>query len=142
MVRKCGGLPLAIVILGGILVTKPLLIEWEKVYWDSRSSLDQGKVLGENQQNELFDILVRSYKELPNQLKPFFLYLGKFNEDEWIDAETMMQVAESYLGELLHRSMAQVIFDDDLESSFTKFKSCSLHDLMRDLTCRTFFRSN
>lgn len=89
MVRKCGGLPLAILILGGILVTKPSLIEWEKVYWDSRSSLDQGKVLGENQQNELFDILVRNYKELPNQLKPCFLYLGKFNEDEWIDAETL-----------------------------------------------------
>ena len=141
-------------ILGGILVTKPSLAEWERVYSDSLSSLKRGTGLGENQQNELFNILVRSYNELPPQLEPCFLYLGKFSEDEWIDAETlyqlwitegmvlssdkkkgetMMQVAESYMGELVHKSMVQVRFDDS-DSSLTKFKSCSLHDLMRDLS--------
>ncbi|XP_074357427.1 putative disease resistance protein RXW24L isoform X1 [Apium graveolens] len=154
MVKYCAGLPLAIVILGGILVTKPSFTEWEKVYNDSLSSLKKGKGLGENQQEQLFDILVRSYNALPPQLKPCFLYLSKFMEDEWIDAETlyqlwiaegmvlssekregetMMQVAESYMGELVHRSMVQVRFND-LESSLTKFNSCSLHDLMRDLS--------
>ncbi|XP_074357055.1 putative disease resistance RPP8-like protein 4 isoform X1 [Apium graveolens] len=49
------------------------------------------------------------------------------------EGETMMQVAESYMGELVHRSMVQVRFND-LESSLTKFNSCSLHDLMRDLS--------
>ncbi|WOG86185.1 hypothetical protein DCAR_0205386 [Daucus carota subsp. sativus] len=154
MVRKCGGLPLAIVILGGILVTKPSLRQWERVYNDSLSSLKKGKGLGENQQNQLNDILVRSYKELPPQLKSCFLYLGKFSEDEWIEAEnlyqlwiaegmilscdkregeTMMQVAESYMGELVHKSMVQVSFDDS-GSLLTKFKSFSLHDLVRDLS--------
>ncbi|XP_074356798.1 putative disease resistance protein At1g59620 [Apium graveolens] len=154
MVRHCAGLPLAIVILGGILVTKPSLIEWEKVYDDSLSSLKKGKGLGENHQEQLFYILLRSYNVLPPQLKPCFLYLGKFMEDEWIDAETlyqlwiaegmvlssdrregetMMQVAESYMGELVHRSMVQVTFND-LGSSLMKFKSCSLHDLMRELS--------
>ncbi|XP_017233010.1 protein RECOGNITION OF PERONOSPORA PARASITICA 7 [Daucus carota subsp. sativus] len=154
MVKKCGGLPLAIVILGGILVTKPSLRQWERVYNDSLSSLKKGKGLGENQQNQLNDILVRSYKELPPQLKSCFLYLGKFSEDEWIEAEnlyqlwiaegiilssdkrvgeTMMQVAESYMGELLHKSMVQVRFDDS-EYLLRKLKSFSLHDLMRDLS--------
>ncbi|XP_017233012.1 putative disease resistance protein At1g50180 [Daucus carota subsp. sativus] len=156
MVGTCAGLPLAIVILGGIgiLITKPSLAEWERVYSDSLWSLKRGTGLGENQQNELFNILVRSYNELPPQLEPCFLYLGKFSEDESIDAETlyqlwitegmvlssdkkkgetMMQVAESYMGELVHKSMVQVRFDDS-DSSLTKFKSCSLHDLMRDLS--------
>ncbi|XP_074357293.1 putative disease resistance protein RXW24L [Apium graveolens] len=147
MVRYCAGLPLAIVILGGILVTKPTFDEWKKVYDDGLSSLKEGK-------EQLLNILVWSYNVLPPHLKPCFLYLSKFMEDEWIDAETlyqlwiaegmvlssdksegetMMQVAESYMGELVHRSMVQVRFND-LKSSVTKFKSCSLHDLMRDLS--------
>ncbi|XP_074376187.1 putative disease resistance RPP8-like protein 2 [Apium graveolens] len=154
MVGKCGGLPLAIVILGGILVTKLSLIEWEKVYNDSLSSLKmgRGKGLGEKYQTQMAEVLVWSYNDLPLQLKPCFLYLGKYSEDESIDAETlyelwiaegmvlssdkregetMMQVAESYLGELVHMSMVQVKIND--VKSFINFESCSLHDLMRDL---------
>ncbi|KAL1825749.1 hypothetical protein ACET3Z_012527 [Daucus carota] len=154
MVKKCAGLPLAIVILGGILVTKPSVMEWEKVYAESLWSLEKGKGLGEDQQRELFHVLVWSYNDLPPQLKPCFLYLGKFGEDEQIEAETlyqlwiaegmvlstdkregetMMQVAESYMGELVHRSMVQVTYED-MENSRTKIKSSSLHDLMRDLS--------
>ncbi|XP_074357939.1 putative disease resistance RPP8-like protein 2 [Apium graveolens] len=152
MVGKCGGLPLGIVMLGGILVTKPSLIEWEKVYNDSLSSGRRGRGLGEEYQTQISEVLLWSYNDLPLQLKSCFLYLGKYNEDESIDAETlyqlwiaegmvlstdkakeetMMQVAESYLGELVHRSMVQVRFSD--VESFINFESCSLHDLMRDL---------
>ncbi|XP_074358102.1 putative disease resistance protein At1g59620 [Apium graveolens] len=154
MVANCGGLPLAIVTLGGVLVTKPSLIEWEKVHGDIITSLKRGKGSGQDYESQILNVLGWSYNDLPPQLKPCFLYLGKFMEDEWIDAEnlyqlwiaegmvlssdkkegeTMMQVAESYMGELVHRSMVQVRFND-LESSLTKFKSCSLHDLMRDLS--------
>nr|XP_017231913.1 PREDICTED: probable disease resistance protein At1g58602 [Daucus carota subsp. sativus] len=154
MVEYCAGLPLAIVILGGILVTKPSLIEWEKVYRDSKSSLKAGKGLGEAYQREILSFLVWSYNDLPPQLKPCFLYLSKFGEDKcikvrtlyqlWIaegmvlssdkrKGETMTQVAESYMGELVQRSMVQVTFNN-VESSLTKFKDCSLHDLMRDMS--------
>uniref|UniRef100_A0A166CNP5 Uncharacterized protein n=1 Tax=Daucus carota subsp. sativus TaxID=79200 RepID=A0A166CNP5_DAUCS len=154
MVEHCAGLPLAIVVLGGILVTKPSLIEWEKVYRDSKSSLKAGKGLGEAYQREILSFLVWSYNDLPPQLKPCFLYLSKFGEDKWIkletlyqlwiaegmilssdkrEGETMIQVAESYMGELVHRNMVQVRFND-VESSLTKFESCSLHDLMRDMS--------
>ncbi|XP_074356792.1 putative disease resistance protein RXW24L [Apium graveolens] len=154
MVRNCGGLPLAIVTFGGVLVTKPSLIEWVKVHDDIASSPERGKGLGQDYQSQISHVLGWSYNDLPPQLKPCFLYLGKFMEDEWIDVEnlyqlwiaegmvlssdrregeTMMQVAESYMGELVHRSMVQVRFND-LKSTFTKYKSCSLHDLMRDLS--------
>nr|XP_017233057.1 PREDICTED: LOW QUALITY PROTEIN: probable disease resistance RPP8-like protein 2 [Daucus carota subsp. sativus] len=153
MVEHCAGLPLAIVVLGGILVTKPSLIEWVKVYRDSKSSLKAGKGLGEAYQREI-SFLIWSYNDLPPQLKPCFLYLSKFSEDESIDietlyqlwiaegmilssdkreGETMIQVAESYMGELVHRNMVQVRFND-VESSLTKFEYCSLHDLMRDMS--------
>ncbi|XP_074335492.1 putative disease resistance protein At1g50180 [Apium graveolens] len=154
LVAECAGLPLAIVVLGGILVTKPSFIEWEKVYYDSLSTLKKGKGLGEAHQREVFHILNWSYSDLPPQLKPCFLYMGKFREDEeieaetlyqlWIaegivlssdkrDAETMMEVAESYLAELVHKSMVQANFEE-VESSLRKFKSCRLHDLMRDMS--------
>ncbi|WOG86303.1 hypothetical protein DCAR_0205505 [Daucus carota subsp. sativus] len=154
MVEHCAGLLLAIVVLGGVLVTKPSLIEWEKVYRDSKSSLKAGKGLGEAYQREILSFLVWSYNDLPPQLKPCFLYLSKFGEDKWIkletlyqlwiaegmilssdkrEGETMIQVAESYMGELVHRSMVQVRFNN-VESSLTKFKDCSLHDLMRDMS--------
>lgn len=91
---------------------------------------------------------------MPAQLKLCFLYLGKFKEDEEIDAETlyqlwiaegmvlssdksgeetMMEVAESYLGEMVHKSMVQVKFGDATDL-LRKFKSCRLHDIMRDLS--------
>ena len=63
MVKNCASLPLAIVILGGILVTKPSLMEWEKVYALSLRSLEQGKGLGEDQQRVLFHVLVWSYND-------------------------------------------------------------------------------
>nr|XP_017243167.1 PREDICTED: probable disease resistance protein RF9 isoform X1 [Daucus carota subsp. sativus] len=154
LVQNCSGLPLAIVVLGGILVTKPTFYEWEKVYYDSLSSLKRGKGLGEGHREEVFEFLVWSYNDLPSQLKLCFLYMGKFAEDEDIEAETLyqlwiaegmvlssdkregetlMQVAESYMGELVHKSMVQVIYEDDIYSQ-RKFKSCLLHDLMRDLS--------
>lgn len=49
------------------------------------------------------------------------------------EGKTMIHVAESYLGQLVHKSMVQVRLND-LESSVIKFKSVSLHDLMRDLS--------
>ncbi|XP_074361218.1 putative disease resistance protein At1g58400 [Apium graveolens] len=150
MVGNCGGLPLAIVILGGILVTKPTLYEWEKVYNDSLLSIKSGEGFSKDYQKELFYVLLWSYNDLPPQLKPCFLYLGKFGEDEWRrtesiyqlwiaegmvlssdrrEGETMMQVAESYMGELVHKCLVQVKYYE-----VGKFESCSLHDIMRDLS--------
>lgn len=44
----------------------------------------------------------------------------------------MMQVAESYMGELVHKGLVQVR-SNEVESSLTKFEYCSLHDIMKDL---------
>lgn len=133
LVEYCSGLPLAIVILGGILVTKPTLVEWEKVYNHSQLSRELGNGLEKNYQEQLLNFLAWSYNDLPPHLKPCFLYFSKFREDELIEAETLcqlwiaegmvlssdkregqtpMQVAELYIEELVHMSMVQAKYTD------------------------------
>ncbi|KAI3865084.1 hypothetical protein MKW92_050657 [Papaver armeniacum] len=146
MVRKCGGLPLAICVLGGILATKRSEVrEWEYVNRDIPSNINQGKNGG------VMGILALSYNDLPIHLKPCFLYLGLFPEDYaiprkklirlWIaegfiphtnqDARVTMEDVgkHHYLTELIQRCMIQV--DKDFIPG--KGKACRIHDLMRDL---------
>ncbi|KAM7466523.1 hypothetical protein LguiB_014085 [Lonicera macranthoides] len=150
MARHCGGLPLAVIVLGGLLITKQNLREWEKVHRSIKSYIRSGD---KDHHSGVLEMLVLSYNELPYHLKPRFLYLGKFSEDSeievdrlyqmWIgdsmvrsedqrEGETLMDVAEYYLDELAKRCMVQVSVPKD-ESKLRRFKSCRLHDLMRDL---------
>lgn len=155
MVRRCGGLPLAIVVLGGLLANRRTLKEWDMVHQSMDVYLRKGKGIGQ-QEGTVQDVLALSYNDLPYQLKPCFLYLGNFPEDHNIGAETlcllwmaeclissedqgegetMMDVAERYIGELAQRSMIQVklVTDDSWWSTVKRFESFRLHDLMRDL---------
>ncbi|XVF45451.1 hypothetical protein PTKIN_Ptkin02bG0207500 [Pterospermum kingtungense] len=146
MVNQCGGVPLAIVVLGGILATKYSLNDWQKVHKSVKSHLKRGGVWG------IHETLALSYEDMPSHLKPCFLYLSVFPEDYeipaveliqlWVaedlvslekgerDGEEMVEdVAEHYLNELAERYMVQVGLRD---SSF-KILTCRMHDLVRDL---------
>ncbi|KAL3533899.1 hypothetical protein ACH5RR_007420 [Cinchona calisaya] len=155
MVKYCGGLPLAVIVLGGTLATKKTLNEWEAVHKNVKALFGRGNNLLLEQGNVL-KILALSYDDLPHKLKPCFLYLSKFDEDSDIDAETlyqlwiaegmisvkdrigeesMMDVAERYLGELVQRCMVQGDAPDpEIPSILRYFVSCRIHDLMRDLS--------
>ncbi|KAL3507583.1 hypothetical protein ACH5RR_032965 [Cinchona calisaya] len=129
MVTQCGGLPLAIIVLGGLLVTKPTLSEWKMVHQNLNSYLKRGRNLGEY--GRVHEVLALNYQDLPYQVKPCFLRLGNFLEDSKIparklyelwaaegflpvesydggEAESIMDVGQCYLGELDHRYMVQV----------------------------------
>ncbi|XP_058114543.1 putative disease resistance RPP13-like protein 3 [Magnolia sinica] len=73
IVDKCHCLPLAIVVVRGLLSRKEAR-EWEKV----RKSISWQFVEGEY---KISGILSLSYKDLPYNLKPCFLFLGNFPED-------------------------------------------------------------
>ncbi|KAB2006222.1 hypothetical protein ES319_D11G328300v1 [Gossypium barbadense] len=148
MVKHCAGLPLAIIILGGILATKyPSLTEWLRVSANVKSYLnnDKGEVLR--------DVLALSYDDLPLYLRPCFLYLSHFPEDYEISADRLIQlwvaegivsskqeegdegqiaedVAEGYLLELAERCMIQV---RERDIATLKIRSFQMHDLMRDV---------
>ncbi|KAF8396473.1 hypothetical protein HHK36_018096 [Tetracentron sinense] len=146
IVKKCGGLPLAVVVLGGLLATKKSLYEWEMVYKNFNIHLSKGQ----QQPQGVLGILALSYYDLPYYLKPCFLYLGLFREDFQISTNqlirlwmaegfvtlphegeegTMEDIAEKYLEELIFRCMVQVGRRDTNE----RVKTCRIHDLMRDL---------
>ncbi|KAL8132566.1 hypothetical protein AgCh_008160 [Apium graveolens] len=141
IVKRCGGLPLAIVVLAGLLSRKEVVFnEWQKVLQSVNWQLKQGPAQCE-------EILALSYSDLPSYLKPCFLYLGLFPEDFEISArrltllwvaegfvqprgqERLEDVAEDYLEELIGRSMVQAA----KRKSSGRIKACRVHDLFRDL---------
>ncbi|KAJ9160170.1 hypothetical protein P3X46_025595 [Hevea brasiliensis] len=149
IVRKCGGLPLAIAVLGGLLANKSLK-EWEMVQKDINAQFT--KLQQRNQYAGVDWILALSYQELPFRLKPCFLYLSQFPEDMEIDKttlirmwiaegflpqplrgegdETMEDVGEQFLEELANRCMVQV---SERDHTGIGIKKCRMHDLMRDM---------
>ena len=139
---KCKGLPLAIVVSGGLLSRKEKTpSSWEKILRSMEWHLSQGP-------ESCMGILALSYRDLPYFLKSCFLYCGVFPEDCEMKASKLIQmwvaegfvqargeetveedVGEDYLEELIHRSMIQVVkreWDGRVES-------CRMHDLLRDL---------
>ena len=141
IVAKCKGLPLAIVVVGGLLSTKEKTkSSWEKVLASIEWHLSQGP-------ESCIGILALSYNDLPYYLKSCFLYFGIFPEDSEIKTSKLIQlwlaegfiqrrgkepfedIAEDYLYELIHRSMIQVA----KRKVDGRVKSCRIHDLLRDL---------
>ncbi|KAK4427839.1 Disease resistance protein RPP8 [Sesamum alatum] len=149
MVAQCGGLPLAIVALGELLMTKSTISEWRTVHQNLSSYLRRGTSSREN--GRVHEALALSYTDLPDHLKLCFLHIGSFAEDSKIstrklyqlwaaegfksqesyqveEKESFMDIAERYLGELVQRCMVQV----HVEEATGRFKSCRLDDLTRD----------
>ncbi|XP_027341302.1 disease resistance protein RPM1-like [Abrus precatorius] len=146
IVQKCGGLPLAIVAIGGLLSTKAkTMFEWRKVIQNLRIELEHNAHL-----TSLTRILSLSYDDLSHNLKSCMLYFGMYPEDysikrkrltrQWMaegfvkreEKRPMEEVAEENLTELIHRSLVQVSrvgFDG-------KVKSCQVHDLLREVLIR------
>jgi len=80
IVRKCEGLPLAIVAIGGLLSMKEKVpSEWQKLYDGLSSELESNPHL-----TSITKILSLSYHNLPYYLKSCFLYFGLFLEDHSI----------------------------------------------------------
>ena len=69
--KKCGVLPLAIVILGGLLQARDAVEGWKEVQRDLISHLN--KVQSKQQYEGVEEILALSYYDLPYSLKPCFL---------------------------------------------------------------------
>ncbi|KAM7510652.1 hypothetical protein LguiB_009527 [Lonicera macranthoides] len=144
MVKKCEGLPLAIVALGGLMASKDRSeLKWRTVYnnfewhWRDNPRLEVVKT-----------ILFLSFRDLPYCLKKCFLYCCRFPEgDYWVGSGRLIRlwvaegfveerrgftpekVGKSYLKELISRSLLQV----KKSNTFLGAKKCRLHDLMREL---------
>ncbi|KAI3463679.1 hypothetical protein Pfo_020342 [Paulownia fortunei] len=142
--KRCGGLPLALVVIGGLLAkSESTRKQWKYVEGDVTSAVNCGN------DEHFMKILSLSYNHLPIYLKPCFLYLVVFSEDFeirvsglirlWVaeglikatSAKSLEEVAEEYLRNLIDRNLILVL----KRGSSGKLKTCSIHDLLRDL-CR------
>lgn len=122
ILRKCEGLPLAIVAISGILARKDTrrIDEWDVI----QRSLG-AEIHGNDKLEELKRVLFLSFNDLPYYLKSCFLNLSIFPERPikrmriirlWIaegfvevkEGRTLEEVAEDYLSELLNRNLIQV----------------------------------
>ncbi|XP_057772137.1 putative late blight resistance protein homolog R1A-10 isoform X2 [Salvia miltiorrhiza] len=140
----CGGLPLAISVIGGLLSK----VERSKEAWENIGN-DVGAAIGESDQ-QFSNILTLSYNHLPIHLKPCFLYVGAFPEDYEIKASRLIKMwigegfvktngeksleeeAEDYLKSLVERNVVSV----RSYHWYRKPKSYNMHDLLRDLCIR------
>ncbi|XP_057802208.1 disease resistance protein RPP8-like [Salvia miltiorrhiza] len=140
IVEKCNGLPLAISVVGGLLVETQTKSGWENV-------LDQVNSHFGTAESNISTILELSYQNLSPQLKSCFLCLACFKEDAniptkrlvhiWVGQgliqhegrRTVNEIARGYLDELINRNMVQ-IKDLTLDN---RVKNCHLHDLFRDV---------
>ncbi|KAK6142524.1 hypothetical protein DH2020_022872 [Rehmannia glutinosa] len=138
--KRCEGLPLAIVVIGGLLATKNNRAEeWEQFNRSISDELEGGNL------QKLSKIISLSYYDLPYYLKYCFMYLSIFPEGSLLEKEkvirlwtterfvqvkqdkTTEEVVEDYLNELLSRSLIQVA-DKAVDGRPRTFR---IHDLLR-----------
>ncbi|CAL5354601.1 unnamed protein product [Camellia sinensis] len=141
IMKKCEGLPLAIVIIAGLLAKNIKTQEsWIQVAQRVSSYIVSDP-------NQYLDTLALSYNHLPRHLKPCFLYLGAFPEDQEIPVQKLicLWVAEGFIQKIGQRSLEEVAEDylmDLIQRSLVivakkrfdgRIKTCRMHDLLRDL---------
>ncbi|KAM0895694.1 hypothetical protein ACQ4PT_023667 [Festuca glaucescens] len=141
ILKKCNGLPLAIVTIGGFLSNQPkTALEWRTLNDHISMELEMNPEL-----ETIRTILMKSYDGLPYHLKACFLYLSIFPEDYEIGIKRLLrrwiaegyssavrnqsaeEMAKSYLMELIGRSMLLSYY------SGKRIDSCQVHDLIREI---------
>ncbi|RLM98708.1 hypothetical protein C2845_PM06G30140 [Panicum miliaceum] len=146
IMKKCKGLPLAIVTIGGFLAKQPKTsMEWKILNSHISAKLEMNQGLG-----NIKNILNKSYDGLPYHLKPCFLYLSIFPEDHdiklgrlvcrWtaegysaeVHGKSSTDIAEGQFMELIDRSM--ILPNKKTYFSCKVIDSCQIHDLLREIS--------
>ncbi|XP_047957437.1 putative late blight resistance protein homolog R1A-3 [Salvia hispanica] len=142
IVFGCKGLPLSIVVIGGLLTKSN---HTREIWWSIQENLSS--IVNSNDDEWCFRILHMSYKQLPVYLKPCFLYMGIFGEDKVIRRSTLIKlwVSEGILKPKSGKSLeeiAKVYLKDLADRNLVlinkigingEIKCCKIHDLVRDM---------
>ncbi|KAM3298496.1 hypothetical protein ACQJBY_040118 [Aegilops geniculata] len=157
VLRKCGGLPLAIISIASLLASynsRESKHMWETIFKSIGSQMDSHPTLEGMRQ-----IVTLSFDHLPHHLKLCIMYVSIFPEDyviakdrllmRWIAeglvAEkrglTLMEVAESYFNELVSRSMIDRA--PDISNYYDgRVETCRVHDMMLEVMVSKSLEAN
>ncbi|KAL7099405.1 hypothetical protein ACP275_09G082700 [Erythranthe tilingii] len=143
--KNCKGLPLSIVVIGGLLANSKHTTEhWEYI------SENLNSIVHLEDNERCLKVLLLSYNHLPVHLKPCFLYMGVFPEDRKIHVSWLIKlwVSEGFLKpisgkslEVVSREYLEDLCDRNLirvhqRGSNGKIKFCNIHDLLREVCLR------
>ncbi|GLT97681.1 hypothetical protein SLE2022_152350 [Rubroshorea leprosula] len=136
---KCKGLPLALKTMGGLMLLKKTVKEWQSV-------LDSEIWELEVAEEGLFHPLMFSYYDLPSHLRQCFSYCAIFPKDYVMEKSKLIELwmAQGFLKGTKHRDMETVgedYFNDlSVRSFFQDFEKdenggiikCKMHDIVHD----------
>ncbi|RLM70224.1 hypothetical protein C2845_PM17G05700 [Panicum miliaceum] len=141
ILKKCGGLPLAIISIAGLLANRRQTVEvWLNTLKSISAAVDKDSHI-----DKMKRILLLSYFDLPPHLKSCLLYLSVFPEDYlidcrelillWVaerliparDSESTEQLGRSYLNYLINRSLVQPV---KVGADGATVKECRVHDVI------------
>lgn len=142
ILKKCGGVPLAIITIASILATGQQ--QWPIL----AKSIGRG-LIEDASVEEMHRVLSLSYYDLPSHLKTCLLYLSIYPEDSEIErdqliwrwiAENFIQcgnketslpkIAESYFNELINKGLIHPVYNKK-----GAIEVCRVHDMILDLIC-------
>ncbi|CDP14764.1 unnamed protein product [Coffea canephora] len=147
ILKKCGGVPLAIKVIGGLLYSKKDASEWLK--------LEKSEIWNESMNTEggVMSVLKLSYENLPSwSVKQCFASCSIFPKDALMEKQSLIQIwiaqglindakeggghlqmedtGSDYFNILLRSSLLQA----DDKNSFNEIEDCRMHDLVHDLS--------
>ncbi|TVU50672.1 hypothetical protein EJB05_02051 [Eragrostis curvula] len=141
IVNKCGGVPLAIKVLAGVLRVKKRIEQWHAVR-------ENNLLYAEDKERQVSACLSLSYYSLPSYLKPCFTICSLFPKghlihkeqliDQWIAHDMIsLEVDVNYLentGDDYFNYLVQMGFLQDVDEKNDGRVKCRMHDLVHDLS--------
>ncbi|XP_050262627.1 putative disease resistance protein RGA1 isoform X5 [Quercus robur] len=139
IVKKCGGVPLAINALGGLVCSKRTKSEWSIVKESQIWNLPKSE-------NSILPALMLSYHYLSPHLRQCFAYCCVFPKDHELKMDKLIELwmangfipfkgpSELYdFGVDIFNELVQRSFFQDVKEEYPGHITCKMHDLMHDL---------
>ncbi|XP_010905012.1 disease resistance protein RGA2-like [Elaeis guineensis] len=148
IVKKCGGLPLAVKALGSLMRTKKEVKDWVDIMKSEIWDIEFGE-------QRILAVLKLSYNHLPPHLKQCFAFCSIFPKDYEMEKDMLIQLwiangfipsegrkelevlGEEIFDELVWRSFFQDLrqraYNYKFDHGYQSAATCKMHDLMHDL---------